>query len=82
MLTTLVGRVVSIIGESPDTVMVSDKAPSRMLMSSVSVIPARITMPSRRNVEKPESSAVSTYGPGGRFRMRYTPSAPVVVVTG
>ena len=48
MLSTLVGRPVSIIGESPVTVTVSASVPICICTSTVSVMPARMTMPSRR----------------------------------
>jgi hypothetical protein len=70
MFMTLVGRVVSIIGDSPDTVIVSSRLPSLMAMSTVRVRPALMTMPSRRKVAKPVSSAVMSKVPGGRFSSR------------
>ncbi len=48
MVSTLVGFCVSIIGDSPDTVTVSDNAPTFSSMSTLNVLPARIRMPSRR----------------------------------
>ena len=45
---TLVGLPTSIIGESPDTVMVSATLPSFISTSTANVVPARMTMPSRR----------------------------------
>ena len=59
MFKTLVGRPVSIIGESPVTVMVSARVPIFRSTSTLNVMPARMTMPSRRQVEKPASSAVT-----------------------
>jgi hypothetical protein len=58
MFITLVGRLVSIIGVSPDTVMVSARLPRARPMSTVRMRPARMTTPSRRKLEKPVSSAV------------------------
>ena len=48
MFRTLVGLLVSIIGDSPETVMVSVSAPTFSSMSTLNVRPARITIPSRR----------------------------------
>ena len=70
MLSTLVGRPVSIIGESPVTVTVSESVPSLRSTSTLKVMPARMMMPSRRHVEKPDSSAVTAYVPGGRLSSR------------
>ena len=67
---TLVGRPVSIIGESPVTVMVSASVPIFKSTSTLNVIPARMMMPSRRHAEKPDSSAVTAYVPGGRLSNR------------
>ncbi len=67
---TLVGRPVSIIGESPVTVIVSASAPTFRSTSTLNVMPARMMMPSRRHVEKPASSAVTAYVPGGRLSSR------------
>ncbi len=56
----VVGLLVSIIGESPVTVIVSCRALSFRSKSMVKVAPARTRMPSRRIVENPVSSAVIT----------------------
>ena len=56
----VVGLLVSIIGESPVTVIVSCNVLSFRSKSIVKVAPARTRMPSRRTVEKPASSAVMT----------------------
>ena len=56
----VVGLLVSIIGESPVTVMVSCRALSLRSKSMENVAPARTRMPSRRTVEKPVSSAMIT----------------------
>ena len=69
-LRMLPGFETSSIGESPDTVTVSWRFPIRITTSTAKVLPARNTMPSRCWVEKPVSSAESTYVPGGRFTRR------------
>ena len=66
----LVGRPVDTIGDSPETVTVSDSVPTFKSMSTVKLLPARIRIPSRRNVAKPASSAVRVTVPGGRFCRR------------
>ncbi len=57
MFSTLVGRPVSIIGESPVTVTVSARVPTFICTSTEKVVPARMMMPSRRYEAKPDSSA-------------------------
>ncbi len=59
MFSTFDGFVTSIIGDSPDTVMVSVSVPSSSVTSTWNVAPARIRSPSRWKTEKPVSSAVS-----------------------
>ena len=66
----LVGRPVDTIGDSPDTVTVSDSVPTFKSMSTVNVLPARIRIPSRRHAANPESSAARLTVPGGRFCRR------------
>ena len=70
MFNTLLGLDTSSIGESPVTVMVSCSVPSAIVMSTWKLAPALSSRPSRRNVEKPGSSASSAYAPGGRFTSR------------
>ena len=70
MFSTLLGLDTSSIGESPLTVIVSDKVPSAIVMSTWKFAPARSTIPSRRKIEKPDSSAVMVYEPGGRLTSR------------
>ena len=66
----LVGRPVETMGDSPETLTVSASVPTFISISTVKLLPARIRIPSRRNVAKPDSSALSATLPGGRFCSR------------
>ena len=72
---------VSTTGDSPLTVIVSDTDATRSVMGRSTLLPTATMTFSRTTVEKPGSVAVIVYGPGARFRNRYSPPASVVNVS-
>src|SRR3954468_1613584 len=67
--------LVSITGDSPLTVIVSATCAIFSVTGSSTLLPTDTATPSRTTVVKPGSVTVSLYGPGARFRKRYSPVA-------
>jgi hypothetical protein len=55
---TLLGLLISSIGDSDSTVTASSSRPTLSVMSSAKVLPARISTPACLALEKPDTSAV------------------------
>ena len=70
----------STTGDSPVTVIVSSRPPTRISTGMVSVCEPVSSMPSRLTVLKPGSVNVSAYVPGRRSTMRYWPVPSVTAV--
>ena len=72
--------LVSTMGVSPLTVIVSATDAILRVIGSSTVLPTATMMPSRTSVEKPGSTTVTLYRPGARFRKRKSPLDSVVYV--
>src|SRR6187431_2409885 len=71
---------VSMVGDAPDTVMVSSSAPSRISAFTVAVNDDVSSRLSRRTVLKPASVKTTVYGPGTRLTILYWPAPSVTAV--
>ena len=69
--------LVSTTGDSPLTVIVSATDAIFSVIGSSTLLPTATMTFSRTTVVKPGSVAVTVYGPGARFRNRYSPPASV-----
>src|SRR5262245_25760324 len=72
--------LVSTVGDSPVTVIVSDMLPTSSLAFTVATNAALIAMSPRSHERNPCSSNLRWYEPGGRRSNRYVPVASVVRV--
>src|SRR4029453_12632997 len=72
--------LVSTVGDSPVTVIVSASCPTSSLALTVAVNAALIAMSARSIVLKPCSSNFNEYAPGGSRSKRYVPLVSVVTV--
>src|SRR5262245_18221802 len=75
-------RRVSIIGDSPLTVIVSATVPTFSVMLRSMVVATDTSRPSSLYVLKPDSEVTSVYNPGASCPKRYSPFSFVTVVTG
>ena len=71
---------VSTIGDAALTVMVSETSPTRMSALTVAVKPVESSIPSRLTVLNPGRVKVTTYTPGLRSTMLYSPWPSVTTV--
>ena len=72
--------VVSIVGDSPTTVVTSSTLLTARVGLTVAVKPMPMRMSSRTTVRKPDISKVTLYVPAGRPGKRYRPWALLVTV--